>query len=99
MNDIQLTLIVIGLVALARRVVPKVDGAHVAVVAVLFAAIASVIAAPCELRADLVRGVVTGLSAFGAMTAVRYAARKVACLCGRTDEDATPTAPTGGNEV
>ena len=99
MNDVQLTLIVIGLVAVARRVVPKIDGALVAVTAVAFAALASVLATPCELAADLVRGVVSGLTAFGAMCAVRYATRKVAHACKRADDDAPATVPTGESKV
>ena len=98
MNDIQLTLIVIGLVALARRIVPKLEGAHVAVVAVTavaFAALASLLAAPCELAADLVRGVVSGLTAFGAMSAVRYATRRLGHLCSRVADDAPAIVPTG----
>lgn len=95
MNDIQLTLIVIGLVAIARRWVPKIDGALVAVAAVFFAAVASIIAAPCELAADLCRGVVSGLAAFGVMTGVRYATKKLDCLCNGRDDDAPATLPTG----
>ena len=95
MNDIQLTLIVIGLVAIARRWVPKIDGARVTVAAVFFAALASVIASPCELAADLCRGVVSGLAAFGVMSAVRYAVRKLDCLCKGQDDDAPATLPTG----
>jgi hypothetical protein len=96
MNDVQLILIVIGLVAIARRWVPKIDGALVAVTAVTFAAIASIIAAPCELAADLCRGVVAGLAAFGAMTAIRYGTRKLDCLCKGGDGDSPATEPTGG---
>lgn len=95
MNDLQLVLIVIGLVAIARRWVPKIDGALVAVTAIAFAAIASIIATPCELAADLCRGLVSGLAAFGVMTAVRYATRKLDCLCKGDDDDAPPTIPTG----
>jgi len=95
MNDVQLILIVIGLVAVARRWVPKIDGALVAVAAIFFAALASVIAAPCELAADLCRGVVSGLAAFGAMTAIRYATRKLDCLCKGGDDDPPATVPTG----
>jgi hypothetical protein len=95
MNDIQLILIVIGLVAIARRWVPKIDGALVAVAAVFFAALASVIVAPCELAADLCRGVVSGLAAFGAMTAIRYATRKLDCLCKGGDDDPPATVTTG----
>ena len=95
MNDIQLILIVIGLVAIARRWVPKIDGALVAIAAVFFAALASIIVAPCELGAALCRGVVSGLAAFGAMTAIRYATRTLDCLCKGDDEDAPATLPTG----
>jgi hypothetical protein len=95
MNDIQLTLIVIGLVAIVRRWFPKIDGAAVAVTAVIFATIASIVAAPCELAADLFRGLVSGFVAFGAMTAVRYATRKFDCLCKRHgDDDVPPTIPS-----
>lgn len=96
MNDVQLTLVIIGLVAIARCWVPKIDGALVAVTAVFFAAIASIIAAPCELAADLCRGVVSGLAAFGVMTAIRYATRKLDCLC-KGDDDAAPAPPPTGD--
>jgi putative effector of murein hydrolase len=95
MNDVQLILIVIGLVAVTCRWVPKVDGVLVAVAAVIFAVIASTIAAPCELAAGLCRGVVAGLTAFGVMTAVRYATRKLDCLCKGDDHTAPASAPTG----
>ncbi len=81
MNDVQLTLIVIGLVAIVRRWFPKVDGTFVAVCAILVAAIVSIVAEPCDLGADLVRGIVSGFVAFGAMTAVRYATRRFDGLC------------------
>lgn len=94
MTDIQLTLIVIGLVAIARRVVPRIDGALVAVTAVAIAMVSAVFATPCDLAADLCRGLVTGLTAFGVMTAVRYGTRKLDCLCkGRSDE-AAPASTT-----
>ena len=96
MNSVQLVLIVIGLVAVARRWVPKIDGALVAVTAVAFAVLASIIAAPCELAADLCRGVVSGLAAFGVMTAIRYATRKLDCLC-KGDDDAAPAPPPTGD--
>jgi hypothetical protein len=95
MNDVQLILIVIGLVAVTRRWVPKIDGVLVTVTAVFFAALVAIIAAPCELVADLCRGVVSGLAAFGVMTAIRYATRKLDCVC-KGDDDAAPApAPTG----
>jgi hypothetical protein len=77
MNDVQLSLLVIGLVAISRRWEPKIDGALVALTSVFLACVASVIAGPCEFAVSLVRGVVTGLSAFGAMSAVRYAAKHI----------------------
>lgn len=93
MNDIQLTLIVIGLVAIARRWVPKIDGAVVAVTAVAIAMVSAVLATPCDLAGDLGRGLVTGLTAFGVMTAVRYGTRKLDCLCkGTSDEPAAAPA-------
>ncbi|MFI5302771.1 MAG: hypothetical protein ACHREM_32170, partial [Polyangiales bacterium] len=77
MNNIQLTIVVIGLVAIARRIFPKIDGAFVAVAAVTLAGVASIVAAPSEIAIDLSRGLVTGLTAFGAMCAVRYATRRL----------------------
>lgn len=97
MTDIQLTLIVIGLVAIARRVVPRIDGALVAVAAVAIAMVSAVFATPCDLAADLFRGLVTGLTAFGVMTAVRYGTRKLDCLCKRTSDE--PAAPPASEEV
>lgn len=92
MTDIQLTLIVIGLVAITRRFVPRIDGAFVAVTAIAIAMITAVFAAPCDLGADLCRGLIGGLTAFGVMTAVRYATRKLDCLCKGTTDD-PPNAP------
>jgi hypothetical protein len=89
MNDVQLPLIVIGLVALARRIVPRIDGASVAATAIVFATLAAMIATPCELHAALARGVVSGLAAFGAMTAVRYATRRRS-----TTDEIPPPPPT-----
>ena len=97
MPDIQLTLIVIGLVAIARRVVPRIDGALVAVAAVAIAMVSAVFATPCDLAGDLCRGLVTGLTAFGVMTAVRYGTRKLDCLCKRTSDE--PAAPPASEEV
>jgi ABC-type thiamin/hydroxymethylpyrimidine transport system permease subunit len=97
MTDIQLTLIVIGLVAIARRVVPRVDGALVAIAAVAIAMVTAVFATPSDLAGDLCRGLVTGLTAFGVMTAVRYGTRKLDCLCKRTSDE--PAAPPASEEV
>ena len=80
MNDLQLTLLVIGLVAITRRWIPKIDGALVAVTAVAIATVCAVFATPCDVVGDLGRGLVTGLTAFGVMTAVRYGTRMLDCL-------------------
>lgn len=98
MTDIQLTLIVIGLVAIARRQVPRIDGALVAVAAIAVAMVTAVLATPCDLGADLCRGLIGGLSAFGVMTAVRYATRKLDCLCKGASDDA-PNTPSASEEA
>lgn len=93
MNDLQLTLVTIGLVAITRRWIPKIDGALVAVTAVAIATVCAVFATPCDVVGDLGRGLVTGLTAFGVMTAVRYGTRMLDCLCkGTSDETAAPPA-------
>lgn len=97
MNDLQLTLLVIGLVAITRRWIPKIDGTLVAIAAVAIATVSAVFAAPCDVGGDLGRGLVTGLTAFGVMTAVRYGTRKLDCLCKRTSDE--PAAPPASEEV
>ncbi len=96
MNDVQLTLIVIGLVAATRRWFPEIDGVPVAITAVVLATLAAFIAAPNDLVAAACRGAVTGLTAFGVMAAVRYTTRKLALLSTRGDA-ADVTLPTNGN--
>ena len=97
MNDLQLTLVIIGLVAITRRWIPKIDGALVAVTAVAIGTVCSVFATPCDVVGDLGRGLVTGLTAFGVMTAVRYGTRKLDCLCQGTSDE--PAAPPASEEV
>ncbi len=97
MNDLQLTLLVIGLVAITRRWIPKIDGALVAVVAVAIATVSAVFATPCDLVDDMGRGLVSGLTAFGVMTAVRYGTQKLDCLCKRTSDE--PAAVPASEEV
>ncbi|MFI5298957.1 MAG: hypothetical protein ACHREM_12745 [Polyangiales bacterium] len=100
MNDIHLSLIVIGLVALCRRWEPKIDGARVALVSVFLAIVASVLASPFEFGASCVRGVVTGLSAFGAISANRYATRRLEIAeAAQRFEHAPEASPTRASEA